>query len=186
MPADLGAQLYAIRRERGLTQEWLAAKTGVTRWTIARIEAGRNVPRSYLVHAIERVLGLGDRRLVPDWKDGPDHDAPSRGHRARRARIAVGRTLAEVAKISGISMTTISRFEREFGDSPLILGSEFEGSHGFSNDQYARAHMFLNANEMEEFSQSADLERWLNVLVERKATAEAKVRHNFRRTNCRV
>ena len=172
VPADLGARLYAFRRERAMTQECLAAKTGVTRWTIARIEAGRNVPRWYLVHAIERALGLEDRTLVPDWKDRPYYDAPLRSHRARRARIAVGQTLAEVAKISGISVTTISRFERGLSNTQLILGPG-SGRDCFSNDRYARAHMFLHANEMEQYSQAADLERWLCILIERRE-AESK------------
>jgi len=172
VPTDLGARLRAIRMERGLTQEWLAAKTGVTRWTIGRIEAGRNVPGSYLVHAIERVLDLGSRTLVPDWNDGPDHQTSYRGPCARRARIAVGRTLAQVAEISGICVKTISRFERGLGNTPKILRAEFRRGNGFSNDQYARAHMFLDANEMEQYSRATEPERWLSLLVQRKADAD--------------
>lgn len=86
--------------------------------------------------------------------------------------MAVGRTLAQVAEISGICVKTISRFERGLSNTSLILGAEFRRGGGFSNDRYARAHMFLDAKEMEQYSRAAKPEHWLRLLVQRKANAD--------------
>lgn len=170
VPHDIGDEVKKGRKARRMSQERLALKTGVTRWAIMRLEAGCHVPGSPLVHALERVLGLGEGGLVPGWKDAAPHDAPARGPRARRARTALGYTLAQIARASGVSVATISRFERECGDTPLILGPDFNRNDGFTHDRYARAHHFVDASEMETYAHAPDLEGWLAVIISRKGT----------------
>ena len=148
-----------------MSQARLAARTGVTRWTIARIEAGRHVPGSHLVHAIEHVLVIWEDRLVPGWTLSPDEDAPSRGARARQARRALGRSLDEVARACGVSAATISRFERGCAETALILAPEKGGV--IVNEAYARAHMFLDAAEMELFASDLSSAEWLALIVTR-------------------
>lgn len=169
VPSEIGKLVRNARRDRNMTQARLALKTGVTRWAIMRLEAGRHIPGSHLVHALERALRLGEGALVSGWKEAAPHGAPARGPRARRARIALGYTLSEIAAASGISIPTISRFERELGDTPLILGPDFDRNDGFTNDAYARAHHFADASEMETYARSPSLERWLADLVSRQA-----------------
>ncbi len=168
VPNDVGARVRTARLARRMSQERLAAKTGVTRWAIMRLEAGCHIPGSHLVHALERVLQLGDGGLVRAWHDAAPHGSSARGPRARRARNALKYSLSEIAVASGVSIATISRFERECGDTPLILGPDFDRNDGFTNDRYARAHLFINAAEMETYAHAPDLERWLAVLIARK------------------
>lgn len=151
-----------------MTQARLALKTGVTRWAIIRLETKRHVPGSHLVHAIERALKLGDGDLVRGWQDAAPYDSPARGPRARQARKALGFSLAEIASASGVSLATISRFERELGDSPLILGPDFDRDDGFTNDRYAQAHCFTDAAEMETYAHAPDAKPWLALLRSRK------------------
>lgn len=169
VPNDIGAKVRDARKARKMSQERLALKTGVTRWAIIRLESGCHVPGSHLVHALERALNLGEGGLVRGWKDAAPYGTPARGPRARRARIALGYTLARIATASGVSVATISRFERECGDSALILGPDFDRDDGFANHAYARAHLFVDAAEMETYAHAPNLEEWLADLSLRKA-----------------
>ncbi len=51
-------QLIAERRRKGLTQEELADKAGLTGRTIQRIESGGSVPRMFTLKALARALDL--------------------------------------------------------------------------------------------------------------------------------
>ena len=50
--------LRQLRRERGLSQEGLARKAGVTKLTIINIETGRTKPRSGTIAKIALALGV--------------------------------------------------------------------------------------------------------------------------------
>jgi XRE family transcriptional regulator, regulator of sulfur utilization len=52
----LHQQIATLRKSKGLTQEELAGRTGLTVRTIQRIESGESVPRSYTLKAIAQAL----------------------------------------------------------------------------------------------------------------------------------
>ncbi len=52
----MGNNLKALRKARGLTQEKLAAKSGVNRTVIARFETGRNTLSTKSLLLISRAL----------------------------------------------------------------------------------------------------------------------------------
>lgn len=54
---DLGRSLAEIRRERGLTQEQLAADGGLSRASLAQLEIGRSTP--VLDHFLRLLRRLG-------------------------------------------------------------------------------------------------------------------------------
>jgi transcriptional regulator with XRE-family HTH domain len=60
---ELGEQLSLLRKTAGLSMDALAAKAGVSRMTVQRIEAGADV-RLQTVQDILRVLGM-ELMLVP-------------------------------------------------------------------------------------------------------------------------
>lgn len=63
----MGDRIRSERVRRFLTQEQLADASGVTRVTIARIEAGSSLkPRMATVKALAEALGVGTEVLVPD------------------------------------------------------------------------------------------------------------------------
>ena len=63
----LGERLARLRREAGLTQEELAAKSGVSRVTISRLEAGEQDPHYETLLALARGLGVPLGRLLVDY-----------------------------------------------------------------------------------------------------------------------
>ena len=63
-PKRFGERLKALRERRGLTQEALAAKAGVARAYVARLEIGRHDPSLSRLHALARALGVKVSKLV--------------------------------------------------------------------------------------------------------------------------
>ena len=54
---DLGSRLRQIRQQRGLSQLKLSQLSGVTKFTIIRIETGRIAPRASTLNKLARALG---------------------------------------------------------------------------------------------------------------------------------
>jgi transcriptional regulator with XRE-family HTH domain len=65
------AALVRARRRAGLTQRELAARTGVAQPAIARLEAGRVVPRVDTLSRLLRACGW-DLDVVPRYGEGVD------------------------------------------------------------------------------------------------------------------
>lgn len=55
---ELGNRIQILRKEKGMTQEELAEKTGLSVRTVQRIENGEVDPRSYTLHQIAEALGV--------------------------------------------------------------------------------------------------------------------------------
>jgi DNA-binding XRE family transcriptional regulator len=55
---SFGIKLKTLRETQGLTQEYLAARTESSRWTIIRIEKGSYLPKVALLEKIARALGM--------------------------------------------------------------------------------------------------------------------------------
>ena len=58
LPRVLGKKVQKARKAKGLTQEELADKIGVSRAYMGYIEQGRNVPSVDILHKIARVLEI--------------------------------------------------------------------------------------------------------------------------------
>ncbi len=61
----LGRKLQKLRREKGLTQEKLAEKVGVSTTWIGYLETGYRRPNLKLVYKIARTLGVNVKDLFP-------------------------------------------------------------------------------------------------------------------------
>lgn len=55
---ELGIKIQELRKQKGMTQEDLAEKTGLSVRTIQRIESGEVDPRSYTLSQIAEALGV--------------------------------------------------------------------------------------------------------------------------------
>jgi transcriptional regulator with XRE-family HTH domain len=60
----MASRLKAIRERRGLTQEQLAEKSGVSRTYLARLETGRQDPTLSTLEKLAKALGVKVRRLL--------------------------------------------------------------------------------------------------------------------------
>ena len=113
VPKDFGRSLRSARLARRWTQARLAKAAGLKRETIARLECGVRRPAADTVFRLEAALDL-DGELVPAWPEWKPIGLPSMGARSRERRRGLGLSLAEVAEVAGVSVSTLSRFEREF------------------------------------------------------------------------
>lgn len=112
VPPDFGERLALERRARRWSHGRLAEEAGLRRETVFRLEAGRR-PVADTVFRLEAALDLLPGTLVPDWPEWAPIGSSSLGACSRRRRRQLGRTLAEIAALVGVSPATLSRFERE-------------------------------------------------------------------------
>lgn len=61
---DLGKNIYALRREKGITQEELAAELGVTAAAVSKWEKGATLPDVLMVCAIADFFGVTTDQLL--------------------------------------------------------------------------------------------------------------------------
>ncbi len=61
----LGRRIQKIRQEKGLTQEKLAEKVGVSTTWVGYIETGYRRPNLKLVYKIARILGVNVKDIFP-------------------------------------------------------------------------------------------------------------------------
>ncbi len=67
-PAVMDGKLRRIREKRLLTQEELARLSGLTLWTISRIETGAHKPRFSTIKRLAQALGVEPEKLVEKVK----------------------------------------------------------------------------------------------------------------------
>ena len=60
----MAAKLKALREQRGLTQEQLSEKSGVSRTYLARLETGRQDPTLSTLEKLAKALGVKVGRLL--------------------------------------------------------------------------------------------------------------------------
>ncbi len=65
---SLGSNIQKYRKEAGLTQRELAEILDVAVGTIQQYELGKRQPRLEMINRIAGVLGVGIRRLYPDFQ----------------------------------------------------------------------------------------------------------------------
>jgi uncharacterized Tic20 family protein len=69
---QLGQKIQELRKQKGMTQEDLAEKTGLSVRTIQRIESGEVDPRSYTLNQIAEALGVEITDLTNEKNQKPE------------------------------------------------------------------------------------------------------------------
>lgn len=64
---NIGEQIRKYRKEAGLSQRELGEKLGVTQQHIAQYENGKRIPKLETINNIAGALGIGVRRLYPEF-----------------------------------------------------------------------------------------------------------------------
>jgi len=77
MPETFAALLTRLRQERGFTQHSLAAAAGVSRSTLARLEAGTFAPTWATVQALARGLAVSTEDLRTDFQENRTVNKPT-------------------------------------------------------------------------------------------------------------
>lgn len=65
-PRRAGQRLRALREAAGLSQQALAAASGVTHEAISRLESGQGAPQAATVRQLARALGVAPERFIGD------------------------------------------------------------------------------------------------------------------------
>lgn len=68
---NIGSKIKELRLLKGLTQEELADKTGLSVRTIQRIESGEVDPRTYTLNALAEALGVGIETFTSQKTNAP-------------------------------------------------------------------------------------------------------------------
>ena len=127
VPDDFGRNLRDARISKGWSQARLGSAAGLQRETIVRLEAGARRPCPDSVFRLRTALGLEPTELVPDWPEWSPIGMLEMGARSRERRRALNLSMIEVAAAAGVSVSTLSRFER---DIRWEAGSLLEGPPG--------------------------------------------------------
>lgn len=64
---NIGEQIKKYRKEAGLSQKELGERLGVSQQHIAQYESGKRIPKIETINNIAGALGIGTRRLYPDF-----------------------------------------------------------------------------------------------------------------------
>lgn len=125
---DLGKRLQELRREKGLSQEALAERLGVTRQAVSKWETGESLPDVYRLAQLSELFGVTTDYLIkgvppetaPPANPGPEDAAPSAPEPApytaaeprprvpRRAQMAVGWSLSGLGALGLLIIWVLS------------------------------------------------------------------------------
>ena len=121
-----GARLKKIRSKAGLSRRQLGDVAKVAPKTIARIERGDQKPLPATLYALADALDVDLPELAPGWEG--DHDewdgAATKGRQFRNVRRTAGASLNDAAAAAGVSISTLSRFERALHYSQKMEGKD--------------------------------------------------------------
>ena len=108
--ASFAQQLRRLRWERGLTQEGLARRLGLTRTAICSYEAGHNHPSPQRLPELARALAVPEGALAPLLPQRPTADTPF-GRAVRELRERRGWNQRQLASRIGCAASLISLYE---------------------------------------------------------------------------
>lgn len=169
LPNDVGARVRSLREDRGWTRAELAARSGVPRETVSRLEAGKRPPLADTVLRLLVIL-LADQddvelnEVVPNWPEADGRQVIGHGPRSRVRRRQLDLTAAEVAAAVDVSEATLSRFERDTSATPTLLTTR-TNAHGdevrlLRNKRLARTLRFVDLEDHEKFCAAEDWLAW--------------------------
>lgn len=118
-----GEKLHRLRRERGLSQEALAAELGVSRQAVSRWELGEVVRDTANVLAVSRIFGVSTDYLLLDEcdREGQTPAAKSAERSLRERQAAVGQGFcARVLWLALISLFHQYRLDAAGGGEPPV------------------------------------------------------------------
>lgn len=128
----------------------------MSRKTICRLES-EGAPNPDTLLRVCETLGLPVSEIVPAWGKEDEEDIPTLddsvfGHRVRRRRRELGIRLDEAAAAAGVSVSTLSRFERLASASTVLLRPVYaddpEGAVRLDNDGLANILGFKDSLEL--------------------------------------
>lgn len=150
---NLGKTIASVRDALRLSQRSLARRAGVNHRTVSRIERGQR-PSPHTLQCIAGALGVEIEDLCPQWGKvmfSRQHGVALLGLGLRDVRLRAGVTMQIAAAAAGVSLATLSRFERGMfvvprqiaargglgsaDDDPVIVSEKLAKALGFGSAQ---------------------------------------------------
>ncbi len=153
----VGCRVRKRREAAGISRNDLAGDVAIAPHTLARIERGHQLPTEATLRRIAEALGMPVGLLAPDWAadelERITKGAEHLGVGLRQLRIERSITLAEAADTAGVSVSTLSRFERGLhGEGELAKLYKAEGRMTerltFVSEQLAKLLGYRSAAEL--------------------------------------
>jgi transcriptional regulator with XRE-family HTH domain len=85
-PTGFGAKLKAVREAAGLTQDQLAEKAGLYKFSIAKIEQGVREPTWSTVQALAKALGVDCTAFQVEEAGPVEEETPVKKTRGKRSK----------------------------------------------------------------------------------------------------
>ncbi|GAA4428915.1 helix-turn-helix domain-containing protein [Actinokineospora soli] len=113
---QLGAQVRALREQRGWTQDQLAHAAAMTQPGVARFEAGGTVPTLQVIERLAEALDaellvLLSPKVGDSEADRARHDAEDLGKLVRMTREDGGWSVDALARAAGMAAADVVAFE---------------------------------------------------------------------------
>ncbi len=109
--------------EKDITQAELARATGMNEMTVVNWEKAERMPRRYaMVKRLCERLRLDYGNIAARFGLEPLDNAVGFGAALREARIKMGSTQEEAARLAGIDLGTLARWEKSDHEPPVWMG----------------------------------------------------------------
>jgi transcriptional regulator with XRE-family HTH domain len=123
-PIQKGGEIRCLRKQAGLTIIQLASEVGIGQGSLSRVELERNSINPECLQRIADALGVPVSRITRDESSAlpvrtrNERDLRGRtrhsGHAMRERRLELGLSMDQVAALTGLSQSGISRYEDEY------------------------------------------------------------------------
>lgn len=154
LPIDVGARVLLRRTDAGLSRRLVARRALVSYKTLERIELGHQLPSPRTLARLAAALNVSLEEFCPIWQEIETSRPTSGmeclgvGFRVLRKRAKI--SLRRAAIVGGVSVATLSRFERGITAAPRGIATR----GGYSNTPIltslalARLFGFSDATEL--------------------------------------
>ena len=168
---EIGARIHELRKERGLSQEQLAEKVGVSRQTISKWELGETSPDIRQAKLLSQIFGVSLNELTDNNTKEPLYQKVSNteklaGSALKFLKILVAFILISIAAIA-VSIALSAAFwvnsptesdlasvviSESVGDEKYYIEIREDGtviSYGLSDEMKADIHNLIDFNDLE-------------------------------------
>lgn len=155
---DVGDKIEAMRKAAGISRRVLARRASISYCTLGRIVRGERRPAPESLRNIAWALDVPMEDLCDAWGEvdlnRPRHGSTSLGIGFREVRKNAGVSLEKASEAANVSVSTLSRFERNIHKLPRKIiapdctGKSTDSGASLICDNLAKALGFANSVEL--------------------------------------
>lgn len=108
---SIGKRIYSLRRQNGLSQVDLAKKAGIIQQLLSQYEKGSRIPAPSIAEKLAKALGVNTQLLLYNFSNQELLKLPIK-ERLLFLRLQSGLSQVDLAKIAGLSLQSVSDYEK--------------------------------------------------------------------------